>query len=101
MLELRTGLSDAKDETLDQAAEEIVTSAKSVCPVDTGTLRNSLAILDSDDDSRIVGSDVEYAPFVEFGTYKQRPQSFMSPFVNEMRTRLPQLYIDKIGRLIK
>ena len=71
------GIGAAKNETLDQAADEIVSASKAVCPVRTGTLRDSLGVIASDADSRTVGSNVEYAPFVEFGTVKQRPQNFM------------------------
>lgn len=42
--------------------------AKEDCPVDTGRLRNSLTHEHGPDgDSEYVGSDVEYAPYVEFG----------------------------------
>lgn len=44
--------------------------AKEDCPVDTGRLRNSLTHEHGPDgDSEYVGSDVEYAPYVEFGDY--------------------------------
>ncbi len=36
--------------------------------VDTGTLRNSITHTLVSDDTVAIGSDVEYAPYVEFGT---------------------------------
>lgn len=73
-------------EALDNATERILTMmgikiekyAKALCPVGTvestgkkgyrgGTLRNSITF-QVDDDSLTVGSNVEYAPYVELGT---------------------------------
>jgi HK97 gp10 family phage protein len=56
--------------------------AKELCPVDTGRLRDSITY-SVDDDAVYLGSDVEYAPYVEFGTYKQKPQPFMGPAMQD------------------
>lgn len=45
--------------------------AKRLCPVDTGRLRSSIATTkgyDGDNCVATVGTNVEYAPYVEFGT---------------------------------
>lgn len=43
--------------------------AKENCPVDTGHLRNSISHkVDKQNKVAYIGSNVEYAPFVEFGT---------------------------------
>lgn len=43
--------------------------AKKLCPVDTGRLRNSITnIVDAGDKSVIIGTNVEYAPYIELGT---------------------------------
>lgn len=42
--------------------------AKDDCPVDTGRLRNSIAYKVQEDDCYI-GTNVEYAPYVEFNEY--------------------------------
>lgn len=54
--------------------------AKDICPVDTGRLRASITT-DHDDTSVIVGTNVEYAPYVEFGTSRQRAQPYLKPSV--------------------
>lgn len=43
--------------------------AKDLCPVDTGTLRNSIShkVVDSEP-AAYIGTNMEYAPYVEFGT---------------------------------
>lgn len=43
--------------------------AKRLCPVDTGNLRNSITHVVKDDEMAVyIGSNVEYAPYVELGT---------------------------------
>lgn len=54
--------------------------AKRYAPVDTGRLRNSITHT-TDDDSAYVGTNVEYAPYVEYGTSKTKQQAFIKPAV--------------------
>lgn len=43
--------------------------AKKRCPVDTGNLRNSIThVVDEDDSAVYIGTNNEYAPYVELGT---------------------------------
>lgn len=56
--------------------------AKLVCPVDTGRLRNSITHT-VNGDAAYIGSNVEYAGFVEQGTYKQRAQPYLRPAVSD------------------
>lgn len=56
--------------------------AKEDCPVDTGRLRasiNSRVETENNDIVGIVGTVVEYAPFVEFGTSKMSAKPFLFP----------------------
>ena len=41
--------------------------AKKLCPVDTGRLRNSITHARYDQNTEVVGSNVDYAPYVELG----------------------------------
>lgn len=64
---------DALPEQIEQALIAIgmtaETHAKELCPVDTGRLRNSITHeVDMNDQSVIIGSNVEYAKYVELGT---------------------------------
>ena len=43
--------------------------AKRLCPVDTGNLRNSITHHQYDENTEIIGTNVEYAPYVELGHY--------------------------------
>ena len=54
--------------------------AQGLCPVDTGRLRNSIThAIDGDEQAVYIGTNVEYAPYVELGTSKQDAQPFLTP----------------------
>ena len=43
------------------------TYAKQLCPYKTGNLRNSITHAQQDERTEVIGTNVEYAPFVELG----------------------------------
>lgn len=56
------------------------TYAKENCPVDTGRLRNSITHeVEMGDKSAIIGTNVEYAAFVELGTSKMKARPYLRP----------------------
>jgi len=57
--------------------------AKMECPVDTGRLRNSITHEQENENTEVIGTNVEYAPYVEMGTSKSRAQPFLEPAVVE------------------
>ena len=52
---------------LRKGAKLVQRSAKLLCTVDTGELRNSIEVT-TGKDGAIVGTNVEHAPYVEYGT---------------------------------
>ena len=56
--------------------------AKRKCPVDTGNLRNSITHV-TDGDTAYVGTNVEYAAYVELGTTRTEPQPYLRPAATE------------------
>ena len=70
--------------------------AKMLCPVDTGRLRNSISHAVSGNEVYI-GTNVEYGPYVEFGTRRQRPQPYLTPAATQHSAdykRIIQLYLN-------
>ena len=61
--------------------------AKKNTPVDTGNLRSSintqLVAKKTDRTEAVVGTNVEYAPFVEFGTREMKPRSMFHKVIDE------------------
>lgn len=56
--------------------------AKKLCPVDTGNLRNSITHeVNEREQATYIGTDVEYAPYVELGTIKQKAKPYLKPAV--------------------
>ena len=59
-------------------------NAKAICPVDTGRLRNSITnAIDTESNAVYIGTNVEYAPYVELGTMRQDPQPYLKPAASE------------------
>lgn len=58
--------------------------AKKEAPVDTGRLRNSIAnAVDADEKAAYIGTNVEYAPYVELGTSRMAARPFLRPAATE------------------
>lgn len=56
---------------LDICGGKAETYAKLRCPVDTGNLRNSITHQMEGDKTAVIGTPVEYAPYVELGHHQQ------------------------------
>jgi HK97 gp10 family phage protein len=62
--------SDLKDE-VNASALKIQSNAKKLAPVNLGSLRNSIYLKETSDNKKFVytvGTNVKYAPYIEFGT---------------------------------
>jgi len=57
----------AKIAALEKMGGTAETYAKKECPVDTGRLKGSITHQKQDEDTMLVGTNVEYAPYVELG----------------------------------
>jgi HK97 gp10 family phage protein len=67
-------------------AIQVERAAKRYCPVDTGRLRSSITHEISTDAKGLlatIGTNVEYAPYVELGTRHMRAQPFLRPAITE------------------
>lgn len=77
---------------LQSIGQEAEGYAKAECPVDTGNLRNSITNEVIDDESELavyIGTNVEYAPYVELGTGKYAD--------NGRGRKTPWVYVDDKG----
>lgn len=70
-----------------RTALDIQSTARRRCPVKTGRLRNSVAIGGTRWEITI-GTNVEYAPFVEFGTRRMRARPFLFPAFQQEAPKL-------------
>lgn len=88
--EVMNAVQMAKARALEIIGGKAESYAKRLCPVGTpestgipgyigGTLRNSITHEQYDENTEIIGSNVEYAPFVELGTTKMKPRPYLRP----------------------
>lgn len=67
-----------------KAAFDIEGRAKATVPVDTGNLKNSIRT-EMAELSAVVGTHVEYAPYVEFGTVRMGARPYLVPAAEAVR----------------
>jgi len=77
--EVLSALDKAKATALEIIGGKAESYAKKLCPVDTGNLRNSITHERYDENTEVVGTNVEYAPYVCLGTHKMAPRPFLRP----------------------
>lgn len=80
-----------KSEILKKIAEKIKATAKELCPVDTGKLKNSIDYRIKENSAEIY-TNVHYAPYVEFGTGRRGDGSY--PYQDEIDINLGYGYIN-------
>lgn len=78
--EVLAALHEAAERALEKCGLTAEGYAKKATPVDTGNLRNSISHK-VQKDTMFVGTNVEYAPYVEFGTGKYYPGGRPDPWV--------------------
>lgn len=71
--------------------------AKDLCPVDTGRLRNSITnAVEMGEQAVYIGTNVEYAAYVELGTSRMKPQPYLKPavvnYMSEYKTLAEQAF---------
>lgn len=71
----------AMEDMVSNVGAIVLTEARNNVPVDTGDLKGSLTleVEGGDDPSATVGTNLEYALYVEEGTSHQAPQPFLKP----------------------
>lgn len=74
--------------------------AKMKCPVDTGNLRNSIThAVDAPSKSAIIGTNVEYAAYVEKGTSRQKAQPYLEPAATNHTPEYKRIFEEQLERL--
>lgn len=73
--------------TVITTALEVEAQAKQMAPVKTGNLRRSIGTQPVDAFHALVGTDVEYAPFQEYGTRHMAAHPYLTPAIEGARIR--------------
>lgn len=98
----REAIADAIDRALVAALEEVGLVAegyaKRACPVDTGRLRNSIThIVDEGTRHVVIGTNVEYAPYVELGTRHQKAQPYLKTAAEDHASTYKGIFRKHLG----
>ena len=74
--------------------------AKHLVPVDTGRLKSSITYKVSQsvyDITGTIGTDVEYAPYVELGTSRMNAQPFLVPALYGSKAEIKKIFEDVLN----
>jgi len=80
-----------------KAASVIEDEAARGAPVDTGKLRGSITSKTISDTEAEAGTNVEYAPYVEYGTKFQAAQPYMRPAVDTHKNQLTRDFSEMLS----
>ena len=94
------GIRNAIKSALNESAELVQAAAKANCPVDTGRLVNSIdkKVFDK---YAVVFSDIHYAKFVEFGTWKMFQQPFLRPALDHNISNIKNIFKKHIKKNVR
>lgn len=93
------------DESMERAFEKwltlVVNKMQNRVPVNTGSLKNSIKWVRSEDGYTLTaGSEsVDYAPYIEFGTFKLRAKPFFNPTLHEMEADLINIIYQEMDEI--
>lgn len=97
--EVLRGLSDAVERALTRIGLAAEGYAKKECPVDTGNLRNSITneVVQSEK-AVYIGTNVEYAAYVELGTVRTKAKPYLKPAATEHSTVYKRIIEEEMGK---
>ena len=101
ILKLNKLASEDFQQELQISAQRVEDTAKQLCPVDTGNLRDSISHIVYTNGNAEIYTNVEYAPHVEYGTWKQRPQPFMEPAIRQETNNIITDFHNGIRRALR
>ena len=86
---------------LQQTGEDIANLASQLAPVKTGALRDSIRAKSVSKGLVLVGTDKEYAIYVEYGTSESAAQSFLTPAFLQSEATFRLRLKQEIERILK
>lgn len=82
--QVEAAMNSAIAKALTMIGQQAEGYAKLMCPTDTGRLKNSITNqIDLQENAVYIGTNVEYAPYVELGTSRQDPHPYLKPAASD------------------
>ena len=97
--QILTAMEKGKRNALTAIGTTAETYAKKATPVDTGRLRNSISHT-VDGEAAYIGSNVEYAPYVELGTRRAKAHHMLQKAATEHSAEYKRLAEDAVYNAI-
>lgn len=94
--EVKTEVNGAAARALEMIGLVAERYAKMKCPVDTGRLRNSITH-ETDPETVYIGTNVEYAPYVELGTHRQKAKPYLKPAMLDHIKEYEKILQEELG----
>lgn len=92
-------VSAANSRALEIMGGKAESYAKQLAPVDTGNLRNSITHQQVDGNTEIIATNVEYAPFQEFGTRYIKAHPFLRPAAENHGPEYKAIWEGELGKI--
>src|SRR5690242_12914846 len=92
--------SDFSKEELTRIGNRVLEIAQSLAPVKTGALKGSLKLI-VNDDSVVIGSDLDYSVYVELGTSKMQARPYLMPALFQALNEFQQEFPNRIKEFLK
>lgn len=96
--EVKSEMQAAIERALESCGLQCEGYAKLKCPVDTGRLRNSITHAQEDDTTEIIGTNVEYATYVEMGTSRMKAQPYLKPAAQDHQAEYQRIFQAEFGK---
>ena len=90
---IKNATTEAISAALEAIGMQAESYAKLACPVDTGNLRNSITHQQADEMTEAIGTNVEYAAYVEMGTSRMEARPYLGPALTE--------HVDEYKRMVE
>lgn len=84
-----------------EIAEEIRDEAKTICPVKTGRLQDSIEVKEESEGKFVVQATAHYAAAVEFGTSEQEANPFLRPAAETVRSRMRGIFARTLSAVMR
>lgn len=97
--ELLAAVSEAKKRALEIMGGKAESYAKQLAPVDTGRLRNSITHAQIDENTEVIGSNVEYAPYQELGTSRMAAHPFLRPAAENHAEEYKEIWLNELRKI--
>ena len=94
-------VENAKRGGLEAASLIVEADAKLRAPVDLGNLKGSITHKVTSDEEAKIGTNVDYAPYLEYGTHKMAAQPYLRPALDSNKARIEKMIGDVIGKALK